>query len=127
MYSQILYKCDVSQKLIQRTSEQWSTFMKDKGNWLANVTMRDGLPNDYKRLNALGLKFMVQSIINEQCQRSQAIWQVKRIECQLNYNKKEKKRQKLKRFLLRTSMEADNMEDFKKMCVSYLKENNFLN
>ena len=51
---------------------------------------------------------------------------MKRIECQLNYNKKEKKRQKLKRFLLKASMEAENMEDFKKKCVDYLKENEFL-
>ena len=50
---------------MQRTHEQWSTFMKYKDTWLGNVTNPDGLEEHYKETHVLGLKFMEESVRND--------------------------------------------------------------
>jgi len=68
--SRILVNSATAKRLLEQSTDQWSTFLKLSHKWLGNVLFDGLFFPDYSRCNAISAQELVRSIYNVQQERS---------------------------------------------------------
>ena len=120
-YSILLFRVQATYKIMQRTTEQWVLFNRDKEKWLGNIVMKYGRPiESYRNMPKLGLNIMIRSVQSVTWNRTQQIYKMHAIACCLDSDMIE--RTQLKKFLKESNMVAKDLEELEQMVKKYLRE-----